>query len=618
MKKIWVDRSRAQDYLRCKRLRLIGYHLGSAKMGLVPKRKNIHLTIGGATHSGLEVLLRSAMERGSDWGRIESDLRAIEDLAVDAALADLAEMMKYGVELDTIEQPDPSKPQLDPTASASPVQSAFVSGESPLILDFDLGVIDASADPAPASADPAPDFSSPIYASSHSSLSPSSSPTLDLSDEEARALNQEISSSANAARDAGVDDYLKKELAALVEGMTRAYSRRRLKPLLDSYEVLEVEREGSWKLGEVPASGICACSHEKFEHEPECLYCDCASFLPTQQSAELFWMSRHDALLLHRSTSYLYLLSFKTTGSWDRRKKQDAEIDMQGLSEAVDVENRMAEAWTIAIKWKELAQSQLSREAAVALADPHHPEMIRVASLVSIRIFEWLSTLPAPPKIHAVRYEYLLKGSRREEKDTNPKRYVQDTPLIRAYTQEGMTYQDRAWAASYKWFDLSGKGHTLPYRTWKKTNVWDHMPISAWIDLLDAGEVQPDTYDEVGHPVDILADQFIPPIEVYRNSDDMLDWLEQIEAQEIQVAIDVERVQAAKDEGERRSLLNKLFGQSRSHCVYPGKCGCYEICYGGEDIRRDPEHNSDLYMPRVANHPIESQGAGLTTTPQIT
>src|SRR5271157_6651529 len=46
------------------------------------------------------------------------------------------------------------------------------------------------------------------------------------------------------------DDWLWQEQAALVEGLVRAYARRRLRPLLEEFEVLEVEREGDWELAE--------------------------------------------------------------------------------------------------------------------------------------------------------------------------------------------------------------------------------------------------------------------------------------------------------------------------------------------------------------------------------
>ena len=42
------------------------------------------------------------------------------------------------------------------------------------------------------------------------------------------------------------DRYLYAEQSALVEAIVRAYARRRLRPLLEQFTVLEVEREGEW------------------------------------------------------------------------------------------------------------------------------------------------------------------------------------------------------------------------------------------------------------------------------------------------------------------------------------------------------------------------------------
>ena len=130
------------------------------------------------------------------------------------------------------------------------------------------------------------------------------------------------------------------------------------------------------------------------------------------------------------------------------------------------------------------------------------------------------------------------------------------------------------------------------------------MTAAEWIDMLDAGQVQPGACTEAGEPMDTLAEQFIPPITVYRSDDDLRDLLEQIEAQEVRVAQDVARVHAATDEGERRSLLNQLFVQSRSSCHYPGACPFIPVCYGGQDIRQNPEL-SGLFKIRQPNHPQE-------------
>lgn len=314
----------------------------------------------------------------------------------------------------------------------------------------------------------------------------------------------------------------------------------------------------------------------------------------------MWFMSRLDALLLERSTNSLYLQSYKTAGQWDRRKAQEAEIDMQGLSEAVDVELRLGEAWELVQDDKNDGES--------------HPHRIkRIPELVEPRVAKWLLTLPNPPRILGVRYEYLLKGQRRQDdKDAQlPGRYVFDSPLIRSYSQDGITSDDRRWAHSYSYYNLAGQNKKLDYRSWKKKPVWRHMPVSVWIDRLDAGLVQPEAYDKDGRSIDVLGEQFVAPIHVYRNEDDMRDMLEQLEAEEVQVARDVAAVHAVEhDPVALRSELNKRFAQNRSTCVWPGKCSFFQICYGSADMRRDPEHMSELYQIRsVANHPAEFEEA---------
>ena len=59
---IYTDRSRVQTAQRCRRLRWLGYHEGTAGVGLVPVKKSIHLVVGGAVHAGLELLLREGQE----------------------------------------------------------------------------------------------------------------------------------------------------------------------------------------------------------------------------------------------------------------------------------------------------------------------------------------------------------------------------------------------------------------------------------------------------------------------------------------------------------------------------------------------------------------------------
>ena len=65
------------------------------------------------------------------------------------------------------------------------------------------------------------------------------------------ALEPTEAPAADAPMVTDYDRYLYAEQSALVEAIVRAYARRRLRPLLEQFTVLEVEREGEWLLGGV-------------------------------------------------------------------------------------------------------------------------------------------------------------------------------------------------------------------------------------------------------------------------------------------------------------------------------------------------------------------------------
>lgn len=643
MNRVYVDRSRSEDYNRCKRLRFLGYHEGSVGRGIQPVRKSIHLVLGGAVHVGLETLLSqsqiwlSSKQNFDEFFSLAA--RSIEDEAVKDALADLALSTQHGIELDEQEKVDPNQPKPTTTASASSTLTDQLKGslallDSPIMIEF--GEVDASTGQfvntpespekpveVPVNIGPTglANFSEPIYQFGEigMEMNPDTGCISNegMAAQDARLAEIEVASQQQAT---GMDDYLKEELAAQVEAMIRAYARRRLRPLLEQFEVLEVEREGMWKLGEVEGAG----GHDWYSpsDDPNSPWYDTCSkcsairnskygIEPCRYSGtEVYFMSRLDALLLERSTNILYLQSYKTTGAWDRRKEADAQIDMQGLSEAVDVDNRLREAWKL-VNQKELILKPRSDGISTLAAEMMRKEkQDKIDMLVEPRVAEWLRSSAEPPRVLGVRYEYLLKGPRRADKKDpqQPGRYVADTPLIRAWMQEGITGDDRRWGHSYDYFDITGKGKRLDYRSWRKVPVWKHMPISAWIDRLDAGLVQAEAYDERGYPIDLLAEQFIEPIHVYRNEDDLRDMLEQLESQEVKIAVDVAAVKAVADDPMRkRSELNKRFPQNRRACAYPGKCSMFQICYGNSEMRMNPEA-SEFYAIRQVNHPQELEG----------
>jgi hypothetical protein len=157
----------------------------------------------------------------------------------------------------------------------------------------------------------------------------------------------------------------------------------------------------------------------------------------------------------------------------------------------------------------------------------------------------------------------------------------------------------------------------LAYQNWKSIPI--DMPVREWIDRLDTSEEAMSAEDStvgmeprslgwkskaqaVGflkqHPLDEL---FIPPITIFRQTDELRDWIEQVEYQEREIAEHVAQVEAASDEEERRTKLNQFFPMARKSCVYPSMCPFEPLCFGSEDLRRDPL-GSGKFVQRTPHH----------------
>jgi hypothetical protein len=362
--------------------------------------------------------------------------------------------------------------------------------------------------------------------------------------------------------------YVDEEQAALIEGMVRAYARERLLPLLAEFVVLEVEREGEWLVGAYPDMP-----------GNRSLYA---------QPWELRWQSRPDALLLERATGQLQIMSFKTAASWDQRKEQDARHDSQGLSEGVEIEQRLAR-W-----WKQLHDNQIDKE----MIDENYSDAMA----------QYLVAVTAPPTIYAIRYEFLYKGERRIDKSLSaeygfPCR-VQCSPLVRPYRNSDTGEHNCSW----DYIKADGSTSKLNYRAWSSQPVWREMSPAAWMDhLADAREMADGWHTPAQStgslPCRPLAELFATPLTIFRDPDDLLNWAEQMAYQEEEIAGHVAEVNAAKDEGERRSLLNRYFPMTRSACSYPSQCFATGLCFGGGDEVRGDPIGSGLFVARKSNHP---------------
>ncbi|HWX40364.1 MAG TPA: PD-(D/E)XK nuclease family protein [Blastocatellia bacterium] len=555
MKTIWSDRSRTEAYQRCPRLRFLSYH--ENRIGISPVKEALPLVVGKSVHRGLETLLRGVMD-----GNLAPSIVRLEDAAVAAALADFSQY-RSALALDTTEM-----------AAMTPV--AVEGG-------FDAQVAAQARELGLAEDDP--------------------------------QVRELFERQRNAGQE--FEQWLYAEQAALVEGMVRAYARRRLRPLLEEFEVLEVEREGDWELG----SGDTATGDYTL------------GIGTAMEPWSIRFMSRPDALLRSRADNSLYLQSYKTAATWDVRKARDAEHDMQGLSEGVEVERRLGEWWQrINAAGKDMSTNlwamcnQLKKEGC------------------SQSMHDYLMALPAPPRILGIRYEYMLKGTRWEDKDLTRRFglnvWSQRSPLIRRYVAHstpsrgknagGFTLGDQCWS-----WDLildDGSSSKLSASNWHSEPVWEPSGrdgsvsgVKAWIDLLDDSQMAMSAEDstvglaprELGwksaaqalgftarHPLDEV---FPAPMTVYRSDDDLRDWIESTEAQETRVAESVARIEAAEDEGERRHLLNVLMPMSRRSCSYPTECVFAKtVCYAGADAKANPLA-SGAFKLRTPNHIAERE-----------
>jgi hypothetical protein len=254
--------------------------------------------------------------------------------------------------------------------------------------------------------------------------------------------------------------------------------------------------------------------------------------------------------------------------------------------------------------------------------------------------------LDAPPRIHAIRYEYLLKSQRRRDTELSQRlgvdAYSQASHLVRQYAAVSVPMRgaaayvigDVCWSWDYTRVEDQREGK-LAWQTWRPRPVWEQPGgVKAWIDQLDQSAplmsredstvgIEPSQVGWSGpaqalgvtkeHPLDSV---FLPPVVIYRNLDELRDWVEQVESQEQTIAEHVAQVEAATDEGEKRHLLNTYFQQNRHACEFPSTCAFSKICWGGTEMQSDPIA-SGRFKPREINHPQETNSLDNPTVSEI-
>lgn len=239
---------------------------------------------------------------------------------------------------------------------------------------------------------------------------------------------------------------------------------------------------------------------------------------------------RPDALLRRRNTGELYVFNLKSSYAWGEREQKASRYNVQGLSELAALENRLGE------------------------------------------------------KVAGIQDEIFIKGSRLARKKGDNEKW-QMTFLVHPWLKQGITTEDDQWAWQY-YFEKNGRNTSLG-NSYSRVNVWEHMSIKEWVNMLADGHVQ-DSFP--------LRELFATPIPHERNSVEVSEWLTQARAQELGIRNSLHYI-SLDDGSELRGALDVHFPMYRHSCFsYQRTCPYAAICHE----RLDPE--CGLYVPRVDHH----------------
>ena len=339
--------------------------------------------------------------------------------------------------------------------------------------------------------------------------------------------------------------YGQEEQMALAEGLLRAWWAFEGEAFLETFEVVEVEREGRATLQR-------SRTHREALNpdDDNSIDIDDGRWINVQDSDDLVLMFRPDALVRDRESGDYFVISWKTCATFGKRNTDQARHDMQSISEV----------WG----WQ---QSHKLRE--VAEIDP------------------W------DVRVEGVLYKWIVKGRRSLDKWDNL--YKQGSHLIYGWLKlDTANSEFPEWSWSYDWQDEEGKSRKLG-KGWQKKSIWNNYPggVKAWVDGLAKQEIFPRT-------ADALAEVFPQAMPVERHQSDVNHWLEQVKAQELGIQHSLSIL--PDDPQEREIALDVLFPQYTHSCHSYSGCSFIPICWEGV-----PAQAGELYQIRSANHP-ESGG----------
>lgn len=371
------------------------------------------------------------------------------------------------------------------------------------------------------------------------------------------------------------------EQKALTEGLVRLAALRVVPRLLEIYEVLEVERMDTRTL--VEGTGTVP------EGDDEG-----GAF-----GWRVIWRSIPDALLRHRETGELYLLSWKTCGEVPR--DDQARVDMQGVSEAWAIEERLAKDWYEA-----------------QLLDLHFRSFGRYWAYLQREALQ-------APRIRGVQMVYLVKGKRTESRTKGEEGLRRtESPLIYGWKSDSSGLGPELATSMYwkcsephggmrpsQWYPKGqcpgGKRHERK-GDWERFGVWQTLGVKDWMTKLE---------DDVLHGEDLLDQQWAMPTPNFRTEEQMRGWLEQTRASERRIAealLDLREMEKNEDPSLPKVLNESVLGPQHTQMCsnwFGRKCPAWELCWGPPHIGRDPV-GSGIYQIKEAYKPeaTEVEDAG--------
>jgi PD-(D/E)XK nuclease superfamily len=373
--------------------------------------------------------------------------------------------------------------------------------------------------------------------------------------------------------------YGREEQCALAEGLLRAWWAFEGERFLGTFEVLECEKEGRAYLTNEYSSTVVEGSVARYENGVH------TSELREIQDNSLVLMFRPDALVRERETGDLYVVSWKTCSTFNKRTVDQAKTDMQSMSEVWGLQQTFEQPVDIkyTLRYSEPATEEQKAE--------------------GIDSIDYYSSFPniTLAKIEGVLYKFVVKGSRR--KDSWDGLYKQGSHLVYGWVKLATEKSEfPEWSWCYEFETEDGKSSRLG-KGWQKKPIWSAYPggVKAWVEALSHNEIFP----RHQNALEAIFPQAMP---VERRADEIEHWKAQVIAQEVDVEHNVQLVRSAErlPEGQTgfvncEELLDMNFPQHTHSCSAYSGCPMADICWNPE-IGRDPL-GSGLYEPRSANHP---------------